>query len=126
MKQVIFLLCSVSLLLSSCKEKETDTNLIGSWTLIEVLQDPGDGSGEFTAINSDQTVTFSSDNLVKSNGPLCQIGSNSTTPSLGTFSIPDGTISTSGCIDIYFEIKDSYLILSYQCFEPCQYKFEKH
>ena len=57
MKRLIIL--SLSILFLACStEDNTDVQLAGTWKLIEVLADPRDGSGTYTPVDSDKTITF--------------------------------------------------------------------
>ena len=64
MKSVIKKILFLSLMifcLSSCtsaNEENSTINEIGSWKLIAVLADPGDGSGVFQPVLSDKTIIF--------------------------------------------------------------------
>ncbi|KAB8152262.1 hypothetical protein EZY14_014550 [Kordia sp. TARA_039_SRF] len=116
----------------SCTDDETPETLetlTGSWKLTEVLLDPGDGSGEFQSVESDNTLNFSTDGeTVTSNYSFCNPNLNEQTSAI--YSEAAGTITLeNGCGDtpflIYFEMQDSTLILNYPCIEPCRYKYVK-
>jgi len=129
MNKVISFLLTISIL-SSCSDDDSNTpdvDLIGNWKLIETLIDIGDGNGDFQTIDSEKTIEFNSDGTVSSNGSLCQMSSQSNTPSTSTYSLENSTINCTdiGSFDINFEIKGSTLIISYLCFEPCRFKFIK-
>lgn len=127
MKRFLFLLV-ISGLLFSCDKKEErliSSDIIGTWKLIEVLADPGDGSGEFYGVNSNKLITFHADNTLSSNGTICNMSIEANGSSKGTYSLIDSTISSANCsaMEITFEIQGRYLIISYPCIEPCQAKF---
>ena len=109
--------------------KSTDAELLGTWKLSQVYMDPGDGSGDFTDVVSDKTITFLSNGTINSNADLCFIASEIGQSSTGTFSEMDLTISILGCDVtpslIYFEIVGDNLIISYLCIEACQEKYLK-
>lgn len=44
---------------------------LGSWELIEVLADPGDGSGTIEPVESNKTMDFSANGIVTTNSSLC-------------------------------------------------------
>lgn len=135
----VFILSMVSIILFSCDKtcNVTDVdqtipkiNLIGNWRLIEVLNDPGDGSGVFRPVDSEKTITFYTDGIVGSNGSLCGIQMESAPPSNGTYSISDSTITAFNCygndsLRFRFNIVDSKLIISYVCVEECPAKLMK-
>lgn len=119
-------------LLFSCEKTDkvqTDNYLIGKWKQIEVLADPGDGSGTFQPVISNKTIEFRTDETVTSNGSLCFLSVKDEEQNSGTYSLNDSSISSNDCADrtlkIYFETEDGKLILNYPCIEPCRAKFEK-
>lgn len=115
----------------SCEKNndiKIESSLISEWGLIEILADPGDGSGTFQSVESDKIIEFHDNGTITSNGPICFMSINTTTPSSGTFSLIDSTITASECIadlKIKFEHNDDILIINYPCIEPCRAKFEK-
>lgn len=126
----------VLFLLSNCnKDKDEEhndgeVNLIGSWTYIEVLQDPGDGSGTFQPVTSDKTVTFISDGTLVSNGNICDMSIESNQSSSATYDETAMTFTSTACtnqspLSYSYEIVGQELILKYPCFEACQAKFDK-
>lgn len=106
-----------------------DTELIGDWKLVEVLSDPGNGSGVFVSVDSEKTMTFFNDGTLTSNGSLCNLGFSSLVPTSGVYSLVDSTYTTNDCglanIPYEFEKNDNVLIVSYPCIEACQSKFVK-
>lgn len=120
-----FLISSV--FFSSCaKEPEVVKRTIaGNYLLTELLADPGNGSGTFTAVSSSKTLTFGTNNSINSNGDICSMGSDANQPSFGTFSLQDSTISVNNCFVIDFELNGNELILSYPCIEPCKAKYTR-
>ena len=128
MKRLIILSLSI-LFLSCATEENTDVQLVGTWKLIEVLADPGDGSGIYTPVASDKTITFFSNGTIKSNGYFC--ASNSNQGNEGVYSIESFTINVNDCGENYiqstirFSFKKNRLILNFQCFEACGAKFKK-
>jgi hypothetical protein len=131
MKKYRFLLIMFSLLgaLVSCQQDEVKGNqLLGKWKLIEQLADPGDGSGVFTPINSDMTISLFNDSTFTSSGSLCMMNSISSGSSQGSYSPTKKTITPNGCsgsTTISYEIKENYLILYFLCVEACAQKYKK-
>ncbi|MEM5564292.1 hypothetical protein WNY78_04225 [Psychroserpens sp. AS72] len=111
------------------KAKITDAELIGTWKLSQVYMDPGDGSGDFTNVDSEKTITFLSEGTINSNADLCGISSEIGQPSTGTFSETEMTITVQDCdvspFELLFEIEGNHLIVSYFCIEACQEKYVK-
>ncbi len=119
---------------NSCDKKmstnNTPTTLEGTWRLVAIYMDPGDGSGDFEPVNSYKTLTFSSEGSLSSNGEICQISSAVGKPTTGTYSQSKSTISAScgsqaAPWDIKYEMKGTELLLHYTCIEACIAKFEK-
>ena len=127
---VLFFNCSSDDDKSIIENKE----LLGKWKGIELLADPGDGSGTFQPVAYNRTIEFFNDGKVIANGTLCFMSSEST-PSSGTFTLisesefSEGEIIPNDCnSDFYkisFKIEDSNLVLWYPCIKGCGEKFEK-
>ena len=116
----------------SCSKKEetkTDAELVGVWKLTEVLADPGDGSGTFHGVNSNKTMEFHTDGTLTSNGGICDMSIDSGSPSSGTYSLVDSTMTSSKCANYYFKIQfkktGATLIIYYPCIEGCAAKYIK-
>lgn len=136
MKKIFLLLITTALFISCNTNDDTsipeEVSLIGNWRLIEYLADPGDGSGVFTAIDSNKMVTFNPNGEITSNYSLCNMNV-ITEPqaSSGTYSIVTGTIDTPNCLNasplkLQFEISDEgNLIIHYPCIEGCSEKYIK-
>lgn len=114
-------------LLWSCK-KEESPDLVNSWKLIEVLADPGDGSGTFQPVSSSKIVSFYANGTVTSNGQLCTMSIESNNSSEGTYAEAEMAITPENCgiapFVISYEFEGSNLILNYPCFEACREKYE--
>ena len=132
MKRLI-IICLIITGLTSCTDEDVylkNTELIGKWRLIEQYLDPGDGSGTFIPVNSKKTIEFSKKGIVKSNGTLCRISSETGRVSLGIFNDKDGTITPKiGCnpsgYKINYKLVGGKLQLWYLFIEGCAQKFEK-
>jgi len=119
MKNVIFLLMLAGIM-SSCSKDETP-QIIGKWKLIAFLDDPGDGSGTFHRVDSEQTIEFFHDGtLVINNSNWC--GANGTEGS-ANYSIEQSIILVD-CEDYvkqyHFHLQKFKLILTYNCLEACR------
>ncbi len=114
-------------ILTSCKKEETP-ELVNSWKLIEILADPGDGSGTFQPVSSNKIISFFANGSVTSNGQLCNMGTESNASSEGTYAEAETAITPDNCgiapFVIYYEFDGSNLILNYPCFEACREKYE--
>src|SRR5690606_23752383 len=130
MKRILLIFAAIGLLTSCDKDKKfSNTELIGTWKLIEVLADPGDGSGTFRPLKSDKTITFEDDGIISSNGNLCDMLGNPDHPTSGTYSISDMTFRSSDCsdpdFDFSFKQDGNILTIYYPCIEPCIAKYKK-
>jgi len=126
MKQLFILLVFAAIVIS-CEnndEKVTGSDIIGEWGLVEVLSDPGDGSGTFHSVNSNKILEFHADGTVSSNGLICSFLIETNEASDGTYSFVDSTISSSDCI-LSFEILGRDLLINYFCIEGCRAKYRK-
>lgn len=136
MKKGILLITIIGLLFS-CSDRNEDlsaieTTLIGKWKLIEVLIDPGDGSGTYIGVSSEKIVEFHNDGTITSNGTICETNTLIVSPSSGTYSVTESTIDSDcplGQIpgeSINFSKQGSYLTISSpRCFETCSSKYVK-
>lgn len=116
----------------SCKKDENNqaaSELLGTWKLTAVLNDPGDGSGTYKEVESNKTITFFADSTLSSNGSLCHNASSSDSPTSGTFSLIDSTYTSDDCtntgFDFSFRLESDELTIAYPCIEPCGAKFIK-
>ena len=103
----------------------TGNTLASTWKFTERLADPGDGSGAFTAVESNKVLTFGNNGMVSSNGALCFMTTDIETPSTGTYSAEEGTITSECGYVLHYVIEDDKLIINYPCIEPCKAKFTK-
>ena len=131
MKKLIGTLITVGILFACNNDDDSNSNteLAGNWKLIEVLLDPGDGSGTFSSVESEKTITFESGGIITSNGNLCDMSINSDNQTSGTYSNSESTFNSSDCnnpdYNFTFEQNESILIINYPCIEPCQAKYIK-
>lgn len=125
-RNINFLLILLTIL-SCTTNKESD--LQGRWKLVEVLADPGDGSGTFQPTNEDKYLQFNADFSLESNRSHCLFGQDSESGTLGFYSLEAGEIyfSCDGESTEYsFQLIDGDLILNFpRCIEPCQEKYRK-
>lgn len=130
MRRTFFLVFIIWFGLSCSDDEGVTPDLIGTWKLTEVLLDPGDGSGTFSPVQSDKTVTFFENGTVISNATLCNLAPDADALGEGVYSLQDSTI-TPTCPgqdfvgNIFFEIEGENLILYFLCIEPCAEKYVK-
>ena len=135
MKKIFVIFCTLTLLFScSSDEKSIPLDLIGTWELQEVNNDPGDGSGTFQKVESDKNLIFKKNFEITSNGSLSDNSISSGSASHGVYRIT-GDSDASGIItlskseyqsmEIRFEIKNSALYVYYPCIEGCAAKYTK-
>lgn len=122
------LLLFLVLAFSACTKDKENSGLVNTWKLIEVLADPGDGSGTFQPVSSDKTLSFYEDGSVTCNGQLCSMGIAVDNGSSGTYSESEMSITPANCgfaaYVIYYEFEGSNLILNHPCIEACREKYE--
>lgn len=108
-------------------DDDLDKKAIKTWRLIEILADPGDGSGQFETVDSDRVITFYNDETFGSNGNICEMNESSDFPITGFYDNSNLTIWSPECfdsgLDMTYEINGEILIINYPCFEPCKAKF---
>jgi len=124
----VLVIAFVLLIGGACTTKEIaqeDSELIGIWRLVEMYDDPGDGSGSFTNVTSDKTIEFKIDGTITANGELCVLSAESNASVIGTYTVSDSTISTPNCTTLTFEQSGNELIIKIPCDEPCLAKFRK-
>ncbi|WP_343912607.1 hypothetical protein [Aquimarina litoralis] len=132
MKKRFFLLVIPFLILHACGNDDDasidNPDLLGKWRLIEQLVDPGDGSGTFQPISSDQELEFLEEGVLNvTNGDICSLAIDSDGENTVSYSLDESTI-TADCenfIGISFEIKEGRLFLYYSCIEGCAQKYQK-
>ena len=124
--KISFAILVILSLFTSCKKNKRDS-LTGTWELKEVLMDPGNGSGVFTAVGSDKNLVFHTNGNVNSNGIICDMSIESNTSTSGTYSENDSTIISATCqnLIIKYELSGDTLILIYPCFEACKAKYNR-
>lgn len=116
----------------SCNEDgktNAPADIVGTWKLVEMYSDPGDGSGDFLPVESDKVITFSSKGIYISNGTTCTISRDTEEMSKGKFNWSEQVLIPENCEygerELPYEIQESYLILHYFCIEGCAEKYEK-
>ncbi len=127
--RTLFICLSIAALAIACEKEELpaeieQTGIEGSYRLVEVLMDPGDGSGTFQPVTSDKIVEFHSGGTVTSNGIICNTSIATDSATTGTFNMQDSSI-TSTCQKLYFELSGNELQIQYPCIEPCISKYMK-
>lgn len=133
MRTLIYLIPFSALLFFRCEENIEPTTLEGQWQLIETLADPGDGSGTFDAIESDQRINLFPDLSFTSTKSLCQQYTVGFPPQgEGTYDTTSMVITPTNCsfddrqIKYNFELDENDgLIIYYPCIEPCASKYRK-
>ena len=130
MKKSICFLILLGFLFSCNKNDNETTNnsaLVGSWKLIAILADPGNGSGVFNPVISNKTIVFDNNGNLSSNGTICDMSTDSNTSSTGNYIEANTSIISSSCqnLTIKYELNGNTLILNYPCIEPCKAKYIK-
>lgn len=119
------------LLLGSCKKDDANPNnaLEGSWQLVEMYADPGDGSGDFRPVNSQKIILFNADGTYSSNGNVCDFSTMANEDTQGNYLAMDVgyqiVCESEFSTELRLEVWEGYLIVSFFCIEPCQQKFQR-
>jgi hypothetical protein len=97
--------------------------------MVARLADPGDGSGVFMPVTSDQIITFNADGTITSNGSLCDIFENTLESTSGTYSAEDMFFTTEDCgledFEYQLEIDGQFLTYFVVCIEACGVRYQK-
>ncbi|WP_298895170.1 lipocalin family protein [uncultured Psychroserpens sp.] len=131
MKKQLLVLLVITLMLSCNNDDQNNSNieLIGNWKLIEVLANPGGGSGTFMPVESDKTIEFENSGTITTNTSLCDPYSDEIITT-GSFSLTNNTITTNcqnpNITTISFELNDQHLILNFISNEGYSQKFKKN
>ena len=107
----------------------TDTSIVGQWILVEMLTDPGDGSGEFMRVDSSRTITFAEDGTYASNADVCSFSTTDGNPTSGNFTENENgyTVECDSPFSspLSISVDNGDLIVAFFCFEPCLQKFRR-
>lgn len=120
-------------LFAACEKDDAApaSDLSGTWQLVEVLADPGDGSGTFEPVDSDRTITFGADGAYTATGDLCTFGATADSETSGIFWPENQNVEPAECVfaspqsGITYTIDGDELILAYPCIEACRHKYRK-
>jgi hypothetical protein len=128
MKFTTILLVALSLVFSCSNDHESTPQIVNQWSLIEVYNDPGDGSGSFEPANNDRQLIFFNNGTVEITGSFCP-QSAAEPVNTGTYNPDAQTIDPDGCNEVYqgmrYYFEGDFLILEYPCIEPCLEKYSE-
>lgn len=131
----LIVLFSIILALSGCKKDKivATSGIVGEWKLAEELISGaiilGEPPAAFEPVQSDKKISFTITGKYSSNGEMCTMSSESTTPSEGMFyesllSIePEGCQFSSPTSGILYQLDGDTLIIIYPCYENCVQKY---
>ena len=124
------LLCAFALM--CCRSDDNSSNnagITGKWRLVEVLLDPGDGSGMFSPVESEKEINILEDGTYSSNGEICDLSIIAESASQGTIMEDTQgyflTCEEPLTANVRLGIEDGDLILTFFCIEPCQQKYQR-
>ncbi len=132
--RILSFVYSIALLISvvacnSDDNEESAQGILGEWLLIEMLADPGDGSGEYVAVDSSKRINLMADGTYSSNGDICAFSPELTNPTSGSYElIENGYVIECDSpfpTPLRLSLDNGYLIVAFSCFEPCLQKFER-
>lgn len=129
----LFILYGCSEEVNPCDNPEFDctASVESHWELIEVLADPGNGSGSFNEVSSERNIIFLTDNTFISEGLLCNPDLTNTEIHTGNIRYGDSenTLEFEACdntIDqVRFVIEGDELLVYFQCIEACIHKYKR-
>lgn len=125
---VIIYFLAIILLIACNKTSETNntkSSLIGRWLLTETLADPGDGSGKWLPVNSnDYHIQFNADSSAEDNNNGTMYG-NLIKYSLPSDSTLDLIYADGTTFRHYYKIDGNELTLMGGCIEACGSKYRK-
>jgi hypothetical protein len=126
MKKKLFIALLNCLIFLSCRKTSTvvNTSLMGQWTLIETLTDPGDGSGKWVAVNmSNYYIKFEPGDSIESN--LSRGNRNASKYKILTDSTLYLIYAESDTVSYFYKINGTFLTMEGGCYERCGIKFKK-
>lgn len=127
MKISLLICCSYLIILSCSKKSESPANLVTEWHLVEMLVDPGDGSGQFAAVESEKKLTFFTNGTFETNVSFCdpENGFGLT----GTYNTETGKLFPNDCPELVpgyaYEIQGNTLLIHLPCIESCIEKYAR-
>jgi hypothetical protein len=133
----MFLILSIFLFITGCSEEETkqqENSIYGTWKLIEIYQGNGGNNPQWTSVDSGYTYTFNNDRIFSSTrftdciSGTYEVSGNSITLDYSCNGFNTGIETPPGTFVESYIFENANLILtpSYlNCFEGCDYKFEK-
>lgn len=137
MKKIFSILLLFVILISCANDDDNNSgvlDLIGEWRLIEIYSDPGNGSGDFAAVESEMVMTFNENGTVVTNSDLCFFPGDIIEGTVFEYDYDNtaSSIAVDECeffdpiIALGYVIDDERnLILAYPCIETCLIKFQK-
>lgn len=128
-----YLIPILAFLLLACGDDTASPTLEGRWQLFEVLADPGDGSGTFKSVESDEEIKFFPNGSIATTFSICaQFSDGPPVPGSGTYDtvkmiiIPENCIATNPPLEYHYELdKNGHLIVYFRCIERCGHKYRK-
>lgn len=117
---------------TDCCVHPDQESIIGEWRLVEILIDPGDGSGVFMPVQSDKLIHFFADNTFSSSGNICSMDIHNQPNTEGEYNIQDSTLSNLSCapdlnptVRMRFKVSKEELTIHHFCIEPCISKYRR-
>lgn len=126
MKKILFITLLNCLIFFSCRKTPivVNTNLIGQWTLIETLTDPGDGTGKWMPVNTgNYYIKFEPGDSIESN--ISRGSGNAFKYKILTDSTLHLIYAERDTVSYFYKINGMFLTMEGGCYERCGMKFKK-
>lgn len=126
------LIALLFIFLVSCDDDdEANSSISGTYQLTAIFSDPGDGSGQFNAVESSKRIIIYSDSSFQSNFSFCNgvtieaDGSGEGTVTSNLLIFNEDCNNTLPSNELNIDLSNAELIISYLCIEGCSEKYTK-
>lgn len=119
MKKYFIAITIITTIITACNKNIYQTGIVGKWKLKESLQDPGDGSGQWTVPSEKIIIEFTSGGEIKYDGNK---------PSVKYKIVNDSTMEIkypSAPLNITYKLDGNNLYMRPPCIEACGEKYTR-
>ncbi|THH40073.1 lipocalin-like domain-containing protein [Neolewinella litorea] len=127
-RKIAFVLPLLALIACNREDAEITHDLTGTWELVAVYADPGDGSGTYQPVTSDNVLLLLPDGKFRANFSYCPASDASTEGDTGTYSVQDNTLrpNCDGDTRLPFTVSgDTLTVTNPACIEGCGERYAK-